>query len=67
MSGVRRAVAVAVLASLAFTSAFALLGACTSGTTPNCSGDAAGTCDPYEAGSDSGAPDGSPESALHGG
>ncbi len=67
MSAVRRALAVALLASVATTSTLTLLGACTSGTTPTCTGDAAGTCDPDEAGSDSGAADGSAESALHGG
>jgi hypothetical protein len=61
-----RSLAVAVLASLAAGVALALLGACTSGTTPNCA-DAA-ECDPYEAGTDSGATDsGSAESSLHGG
>ncbi len=64
---VRRALAVAILSSVAFASMATLLGACTSGTTPNCGGDAAGTCDPYEAGSDSGPADGPAESSLHGG
>lgn len=70
---VRRALAAAVLTSVATaaaTSTLMLLGACTSGTTPNCGGDAAGTCDPYEAGSDSGPADGAADAAdssLHGG
>jgi hypothetical protein len=63
---VRRALAAAVLASVASASLITLLGACTSGTTPNCA-DAADMCDPYEAGGDSGPGDGSAESSLHGG
>jgi len=66
---VRRALAAAVLASVvaaAATSMLVLLGACTSGTTPNCA-DAAEMCDPYEAGGDAGPGDGAAESSLHGG
>jgi hypothetical protein len=69
-SALRRTLVTAGIASLATGCMLALaglMGACTSGTTPNCGGDAAGTCDPYEAGSDSGASDGAVESSLHGG
>jgi hypothetical protein len=67
-----RSLALAVLASLAASVAPALLGACTSGTTPNCT-DAAEGCDPYEAGPDSGATESGaiessvPESSPNGG
>jgi hypothetical protein len=62
---VRRTLAAAVLASVVAAAAISmltLLGACTSGTTPNCA-DAAEMCDPYEAGPG----DGAAESSLHGG